>query len=67
MGYLVFYSENASPKVKSFKNKKAAITWANCHEKLNVGEYPDEWVDCVVKGEIVKTYPNWYDKQVKEK
>jgi len=67
MGYIVFYSENASPKVKQFKNKKAAIAWANCHERLNAGKYPDDWVDCIVRGEIIKTYPNWYDQQIKGK
>jgi hypothetical protein len=55
------------PKPKRLKVKKAAITWANRHEKLNTGKYPDDWVDCIVKGEIIKTYPLWYDEPVKEK
>lgn len=67
MSYIVFYTEGCSPKIKKFKHKKAAVAWANCHERLNNGGTCDDWVDCIVKGSIVKTYPSWYDKQVKEK
>ena len=57
--YIVFYSQNASPMIAKFKTEKAAMAFAEKHEKLNVGEYPDNWVDCIVKGEFVAFYPNW--------
>ena len=61
MNYIVFYSQNCSPSIKQFKTKAAAMRFANKHEKLNNAEYSDNWVDCIVEGKLLKTYPNWYD------
>lgn len=65
--FIVFYTENASPKVKQFSTRAAAIRFANKHETLNQGQYSDEWVDCIVEGKIVKTYRSWYGEPVKGK
>ena len=66
MTYIVFYTKNATPMIKQFKTKDAAIRFANKHEKLNTIRNSDDWVDCIVEGKVVKTYPFWYDKQIKE-
>lgn len=67
MNYIVFYTEGCSPKIKQFKSFVAAKRFANRHNLKDNGGTCDDWVDCIVKGKIVKTYPAWYDKPVKEK
>lgn len=59
--YIVFYSERASPKIKQFRSLKQARAFAAKHEKKNVGDYSDDWVDCIIEGTLIETYPNWYD------
>lgn len=67
MNYIVFYTKGCTPMIKEFKTFTAARKFADKHEKGNTFLHSDNWVDCIVKGTIVKTYPSWYDKDVQEK
>ena len=63
MSYLIFYTESCSPKLKKFSTKKEAVKFDEEHEKKNLAKYSDDWVDVIIKGDIVKTYQSWYGEE----
>ena len=55
--YIVFYVENCETKVKQFKTESSAIRFANKLDTIDKAmRYSDTWVDCIVKGNFVRTY-----------
>ena len=59
--YLVFYSEECSPKVKRCKSMSSARRFVTMFEGKHKDNTDDNWVDFIVKGEFVNVYPagNW--------
>lgn len=49
--FLVFYTEDCSPKIKHFKTFKAATRFA---DKFPMNE--DNWIDFIVNGDIALEY-----------
>lgn len=60
--FYVFYVDNCNPRCRKFASEKAAVRFADKHEKKNVGEYSDNWVDAVFLGHLIKKYKGWYGK-----
>ena len=60
MKYIVFYVENCGPKVKYLKTKKQALIFVAILENMFGEDNWHSWVDCVIKGEVIRKYPNWF-------
>lgn len=58
MKYLVFYVEGSTPKVKEFETSKAAKRFATRFTETHNDD--DNWVDVIIYGEVIDSYPNWY-------
>jgi hypothetical protein len=67
MAFIALYTESCSPKVKEFKTWKQAKRFID-EFQLNVvlENSNDNWVDAIIKGEVVETFPAWYGEQVKQ-
>lgn len=52
MKYILFYVENCEPKVKLFKTKAKADSFVESFKEFKEDQQ-DNWIDMVVKGEII--------------
>ena len=57
--YTLFYSQNASPHIRTFKSHVAAILWISKFYEKHRDNRADNWIDCVVEGEVISTYEGW--------
>jgi hypothetical protein len=66
MQYIVFYTENCSPKVEYFNTLRSAKLFCTKFlKKHKLSAYKNEgytghWIDCIIHGEIEVTYPGWF-------
>ena len=58
--FMVFFTDDSSTMVRYFTTKAAAIKFADkLHSEDNTED--GSWVDCIIEGKEIKTYPTWND------
>lgn len=59
MKYILFYSEGCSPKIKRFNSEGEAEAWAGQFLLKHQDNQEDNWVDMLVRGQILERYSGW--------
>lgn len=59
MRYLVFFTKGCCPNIKGFPTKKAAKSFIAKFLRINRDNTEDNWVDCLIEGEILQTEAGW--------
>lgn len=54
--WLVFYSENCSPKIAAFPSEKEARVFVKLFKLQHLSNKNDNWVDLIVVGDVYKLY-----------
>jgi hypothetical protein len=57
--FMVLFTEDSSPKVSYFTTKDQAVKFANNFHKSHKNPYNGYWVDVIIEGKEVKTFPTW--------
>ena len=57
--YIVFYTESCTPHIATFKSNAAATRFIRSFYERTVLNRVDNWVDCLIKGSLERTYEGW--------
>lgn len=63
MNWLLFYSEECSPKFRVFKTQAEAEAWAGQFLLERQHNREDNWVETLIKGCLVKEYLMWAKRE----
>jgi hypothetical protein len=59
MSYIMFYTKECQPYVRFFKTKRLANAFAAEFTFKHKNNVDDNWIECLVRGSIVKLYPGF--------
>ena len=65
--FLVFYSKNCTPHIANFNSYSAAEKFVSKFYQDHSDNQSDNWVDCIIKGNIERCYEGWSGYVVVEK